>query len=549
MIKSEKSSSEFVFSRHDDIGAAGAEDDTNYLAECYVDTGDLDVLMDCSNPRSIIVGRTGSGKTALLKELEKRSDNVITLSPHSLSLNYIANSKTIAFFENAGVNLSVFYGLLWKHILVVELLKSKFNIVDESGQRAFSNYIRGIITKKNKNKELAVDYLENWGNKFWLTAEQRMKELTSKVESDLSGSIQGKITGVAFTTTAAKALSSEERTEIVEHGQRAVSEVQIRELDNIFVVLEEDIFSDSQEPYYLAIDMLDEEWVDNRVKLQLIKSLIDTVRRFRRLSNVKVLIAMRRDLLEEVIFSTHDAGFQEEKYKSLYLYLRWTPALLAKVIETRLSLLVRKRYTKSKVKFEDLFVAKVGKTKKSMDYILDRTLLRPRDAILYVNACLAFADGQRQITAHTIREAEEEYSRERLKSLSTEWLAQHPNLIPIAQMITGFAESFRVSELTQDRLEEKFIEVSLRIPDPMSDPLSAQINKLTSDNVNFESVRAYFVIELYKLGILGLKPTGSSSVNWFHLSRTSVGINDVRGNSTVFVHPMYHRALDIHRAS
>ncbi len=38
---------EFKFSRHDDIGTAGAEDDSIFLKECFVDIGDIDIIIDC----------------------------------------------------------------------------------------------------------------------------------------------------------------------------------------------------------------------------------------------------------------------------------------------------------------------------------------------------------------------------------------------------------------------------------------------------------------------------------------------------------------------
>ena len=50
--------SEFKFKKHDNIGAADADDD-NILIDCFVDTGDLNILLDCNDPHSIIVGRTG----------------------------------------------------------------------------------------------------------------------------------------------------------------------------------------------------------------------------------------------------------------------------------------------------------------------------------------------------------------------------------------------------------------------------------------------------------------------------------------------------------
>ena len=78
---------------------------------------------------------------------------------------------------------------MWRHILVVELLKRKFNITNEDSQKNYTRHIRSVIYKKDRIKEQAVEYLENWGNKFWLTTDERMKGLTSKIEGNLSASV------------------------------------------------------------------------------------------------------------------------------------------------------------------------------------------------------------------------------------------------------------------------------------------------------------------------------------------------------------------------
>jgi len=53
----------FVFRKHDTVGSAAAEHDSLFLDECFVDTGDINFLLDRKNPKRIIVGRTGAGKT------------------------------------------------------------------------------------------------------------------------------------------------------------------------------------------------------------------------------------------------------------------------------------------------------------------------------------------------------------------------------------------------------------------------------------------------------------------------------------------------------
>ena len=93
----------FRFRSHDHIGAADAESDHAFLRECFVDTGDINLLLDCSDHRRIVLGRTGSGKTALLAHLAERGGaRVINLKPESLALAYISNSTILQFVNELG---------------------------------------------------------------------------------------------------------------------------------------------------------------------------------------------------------------------------------------------------------------------------------------------------------------------------------------------------------------------------------------------------------------------------------------------------------------
>jgi hypothetical protein len=181
-----------------------------------------------------------------------------------------------------------------------------------------------------------------------------MKELTQRVERSLTGTLSGSTFGVHLGAEGARKLSTEERVQIVERGKQAVNGVQIRELENIVQVLNDEIFSDPQDRYYLTVDTLDEEWTEDRLKYRLIKALLDTIRSFRRVENVKVIAAMRHDLLDKVLHSSTDPGFQEEKYESLYLYLRWDRESLTEVLTRRINHLIRRQYTSRQVTLLDL---------------------------------------------------------------------------------------------------------------------------------------------------------------------------------------------------
>jgi len=50
----------FIFRSNQQIGAAAAELDEHYLNQCFIDTGDIEIISDCCDPRLILVGRTGS---------------------------------------------------------------------------------------------------------------------------------------------------------------------------------------------------------------------------------------------------------------------------------------------------------------------------------------------------------------------------------------------------------------------------------------------------------------------------------------------------------
>src|SRR5207244_2190724 len=97
----------------------------------------LDVVRDCANPACIIVGRTGAGKTALILRLRDLEEHAISIEPENLSLQYLSNSTILPQVESLGVNLGLFYKLLWRHIFAVELIKAKYSLRTEAQNRSF----------------------------------------------------------------------------------------------------------------------------------------------------------------------------------------------------------------------------------------------------------------------------------------------------------------------------------------------------------------------------------------------------------------------------
>lgn len=533
----------FRFARSDTIGAPDAESDDGFLNECFVDTGDLAILRDCSNQRRIVVGRTGAGKSALLKLLASTAEHVIELQPSNLSLNFLANSEVLNFFDQAGANLDPFYQLLWKHVLAVELLRKKYGITNESSQRSFFSSLQHIFAR-DRAKEQAVRYLEQWGSTFWNETELRVREVQQKIEETLVASMATPLLGIEMKADAASKLSAEARQEVISRGARAVSQIQVSALSTVLDLLENTVFTDRQESYYVTIDDLDLQWAVEPLKSKLIRALIETVRAFRKVHQVKIIVALRVDLLERVIATTRDAGFQSEKYESLYVKLRWTKVQIVELVNRRLECLVKQRYTSKAVTLQDLFPQQMYGEPFS-DYLCDRTFLRPRDAIAFVNECLRLAADKHLVTSKMVSEAEGAYSEKRRTSLREEWTGVYPSVAEYLEILARKPNSFPASELSESVLES-WAETFLFRHDYPTDPVQIATRRFFIDGKGspFEVVLV-LLKALYVVGAVGLKLDAGTPVVWSYEAEHTPADGAIRPSCVVHVHPTFWRALGI----
>jgi len=530
----------FIFRKTDTIGAADAEEDRVFLEKCFIDTGCVDVLRDCSDHRRIIIGRTGAGKTALLERLNAVEDRVIIINPESLSLAYITNSTILNFVSQLGVKLDIFFRLLWRHVFTVEIIKHYFNIQTEKDKRGFLSKIQDRFRDKKHQK--ALEYLDEWGEKFWEKTEYRIKEVTTKLEQGLEGAIGQQ---VPFSILQAKGkidLTEEQKRDVIQRAQSVVNDVQIRQLSEILDLVN-DILVDPQKRYYIIIDRLDEDWVEDAFRYRLIRALIETVKEFRKVENAKIIIAIRIDLLERVFALTRDSGFQEEKFESLYLNLRWERKQLIELLEKRINLLIRPQYTKQSVRHIDILPASINK-QKAIDYIIERTMMRPRDIILFFNTCIQEAVNRTNITSQMIRNAEGEYSRLRLRSLFDEWFADYPNLIYFVDILKSRKKSFGLKDIDTKTIEELCLSFIIKGV-KSSDRLSCDAKDVVEERLNPADFRKTLISILYLVGVVGLKLGSYLKSEWTISGRRSISSVEISEDTTVSVHPMFWRVLGI----
>ncbi|AGZ30078.1 putative aTPase involved in DNA repair [Burkholderia pseudomallei] len=530
----------YVFRRNSSVGAMDAESDERFLRDCFLDTGDLDSLEDCQDPKRIVVGRVGAGKSALLSRLLESHSNAVEIRAEQLSLSYVANSDIIQFFESAGVKLDLFYQLLWRHVFVIELLRKRYRI-SANDPWGFLDQLRDLF-QRDQAKKRAVDYLKQWNDHFWQDTETRVKEFTSKLETKLSSAIDAKAYGITLNASGAQTLSDEIKSEVLHKAQSVVNDNQVRELSEIITLLADEIFTDPQNRFYLVIDRLDESWVDDRIRFKLIRALIETVRAFQRVRSVKAVVAIREDLLRTVFEETRDAGFQEEKFEGLFLRLRWSKAQLKQMIDLRIEKLIKEQYTQRKVTFEDIFRGSV-RGESAIDYLLSRTLLRPRDVIAFVNCCIELCEGKEFVTPSTVQDAERKYSIGRLRSLKDEWISHYASLEACTEILRGRNTHFRYSEITETHLQECIQEHWIQIPE--SDPVGLAANEYLNNKRSANSLLIQILKVLYTTSIVGVKPEATERVSWSYLDDRGISDGQYKKSSSINVHPMLWRALDV----
>lgn len=533
--------SDLVIWRNCNIGAPDAETDRDLLASCFVENGCIEQVLDVASPASLIVGRTGAGKSATLIRLEQIARNVVEVNPSDLSFKYVENSTVLKFFRDSGVDLDIFYRMLWRHVLITELLKARY---DWSNEGAVRNWFDGFFEKFKRDpvKARALRYLQEWGDKFWQDTEVRVKEVTEKIETELKASVSASYMAKLSAEGGAK-LSEEEKSEIYTRGSSVVNRIQMKELAKLVAFLADEVFDDPQKPYYITIDNLDEPWVAAGAKFSLIRSLIEEIKVFRKIRNVKIIAVLRQDLLEKVYNETRDGGFQEEKYEAYYAHIKWREKDLEALIEVRVNEVFKRKYTGRKVMLSDIFPKDRG-NERALPYILERTFLRPRDVISFVNECLSCAEGKSRITWATLHNAEEKYSQKRFRSVLDEWTQLFPSLKYAVGVIRGLPESFIESDIKQETIDSSILGAAA---EGAEDELGRLAIDFLSPNkkIKSEAFTRVALSVLYHVGVIGLKQNATSPFAWVYRDGKNFSHVDIGVGCHFRIHKMFWREFGV----
>lgn len=523
------------------IGTGNAESDDDLLFECFVTYPPVDEALKVGSAGMILAGRTGSGKTAIIRYVQQQRTHTSEIDPSEMSMSYVANSDALRFLHAIGADLDLLFQVLWKHALCLEFIRLRWGVDNAAKSMTIFDKIVSRFTKDDRKKR-AVAYLQEWGNKFWITMDQNIKEITEAYENRLNAEFGAEISKFKAGGQYEKRLSTEKKSELVARARDIVSADQLRDLHGVVEMLASTSNEDMQQCFIL-IDKLDERWVDESIRFRLIRALIASLKSFKAVRNLKILVVLRTDILERVVQETSDITFQREKFEDHFINIRWSRNDLRQLVEKRLSTVLRRQYTGTNIAFKDVFSKNI-RNKDPFEYLIERSHMRPRDLIAFVNECLTASDGQYEVAPTHIQRAEGEYSRKRRDALVQEWRSTFPTLSEMLSFVTS-EKSVSVNYTTlidNPKLEELALNVGSGKKvsyDPIYDLCQAVCDTKKSAK---EALLKNVLSILYRVGAVSLKTREEDRFIVSHLDEPLVSPDLIAASTHVRVHPMLHGA-------
>src|SRR5260370_42132129 len=91
------------------IGTNAAEFDDNFLLPCFMHYPPVEICVNVQSSGMVLDGRTGSGKTAILKYIISKKPHVVEIHPSDMSMRYVPNSDTFNSLQSIGADLDLLF--------------------------------------------------------------------------------------------------------------------------------------------------------------------------------------------------------------------------------------------------------------------------------------------------------------------------------------------------------------------------------------------------------------------------------------------------------
>jgi hypothetical protein len=434
---------------------------------------------------------------------------------------------------------------LWKHVILVEVIRHRYKITSPEGKASLLATLHEKF-KRDPAKREALDYLNEFGEKFWCQADERVHEIAEKFEQRLEASAKAgsERLGIALQAGGDSLESVEVRRELQERYQLVVNETQPARLNRMIRILGEEVLDSEHRQTYVVIDDLDRDWVDEGIANELIRCLFHAVVDMQSVSNLKVLVALRTNIFRQLLTEVRGRGGQEEKLRALAYDVKWTRGDLVTLLDRRAQA-ASVQYKLPGRRLSDMLPAG-PKDRKPVDFILDHTLMRPRDAIVYLNYAARASTGKSRIAWSALNAVDREYSQDRLEALRDEWKDPYGGLDQILELFRSAPPRLSRSELSKRLDQAALLSLDERFPSKAwLSGLVVELLEGTDDTTWYERYGTLLRL-LYGIGFLGCGNDQQRRVVFnYEDPQWCDHADNLSDESFAEVHPAFRAALGI----
>ncbi len=372
------------------FGDDAAENDA-HLSEYFIETPAY--RMALSGEKRFIVGRKGAGKSAICQQLQKQLPQTgalcLTLAPQRLQFTALKlGLRDLSKWGNESDTLLQrvwYYGLLCETaLLLVRRFKKDYD----------SDFVK-----------LAA-FIEKHYSYSEPSAFARLLKTTSHFLEQFElrlGPVKMKSSNRAFDPLALEMA-----------------------LDNLRVPLATFIARHLPQGVFILIDNLDEGWDNSPEANAFLRGLLLAVYEICQPNiPVRVLVFFRLDMYDCVT-----RQFQHiDKYRQFQEHIYWGRKEMMELVAERLSVNLRlKLATNTSEVWAKVFEPSADFS--AMDYIIERSLMRPREVLQFCRLAAEKADQREheKILPEDLYDAEKEFSRWKIDDLCNEFLFAYPGL-------------------------------------------------------------------------------------------------------------------------
>lgn len=421
-----------------DLGDVAAENEILGLDAYFVRTGAFNLAKQ--GRARLVVGRKGSGKTAIFYELrnplmDTRSALVLDLMPEG---HQFARLREALLKKMPGGLRDYALVAFWHFILLTELARK---ILMKDATYAGRDPVRA--ERYEVVKTLYMDLEPDFNAEFPQRLMREVDRIIERAEGVSQEELSGRLTEILF---------SEHLPEL----ETGVADYLV-EKDSVWVL----------------VDNLDKGWPthgSSSFDIAILRSLLDASRKVQqRLEEREVeyrsLVFIRSDIYEHLLREAPDKG------KDTAISLDWNdPALFEEIVRRRVE-----TSTDAEGNFHEIWSQMAESHVQAVDtftYLVDRTLMRPRDLLQFVRRCIEVAlnRSHSKIEVEDMLHAEKSYSEDILLTSAFEIEDTFPEFKDLLLAFHGASKIIRPHDLegrleaasvsTEDR--ERAVELLLR---------------------------------------------------------------------------------------